>query len=324
MKTERKLTGSQNIQMEPSSAEGAAEYYYEVSRRPRNKRQRLFAPVGTKLTTPSGARVPPAWARVWMTTDPKSPIQAMGRDSKSRRVYLYSAEQTGRASALKFSRLKAFAKVYPSLLRKIQVDKYTSEEALVLYLISKTGFRVGSEAETRASVQAFGASTLRCSQVSINGVGVAFDFTGKKGIRVGKVIKDAFLSGSIHGRCTSAADPKIFNTSDRRIRRYLNTISGGSEFNVKDFRTYLATIVALRKIKAMPVPKNGTEFKHARREVGESVARELGNSPAIALKSYVTPEVFCSWLNGPSPPPEKPKSRTGSLISQFFRCIHYA
>ena len=45
----------------------------------------------------------------------------------------------------------------------------------------------------------------------------------------------------------------------------------------------------------MPVPQNEKEFKRYRTEVGRIVASELGNSPTIALNSYVAPEVFCAW-----------------------------
>ena len=95
----------------------------------------------------------------------------------------------------------------------------------------------------------------------------------------------------------------------------------GSGFMVKDFRTYLGTLTAFRKVKAMPVPKNRSEFNRYRKEVGETVAKELGNSTKIALNSYVSPEVFCVWESS-QPIPVK-KDRGSSLINEFFECIHY-
>ncbi len=267
------------------NSEQGRSYFYEVSRRPKNVHKKLVAEAGTKLITPSGARVPPGWTNIWMTTDMKSQIQAIGFDSKGRKVYLYSTEHTGRAAAAKFSRLKAFAKAYPSFLRKLRLDKNTSEEALVLYLISKTGFRIGSDTETLARIKAFGASTLRCSHINIKGKKVLFNFTGKKGQPVNKVLKDAFLAENIAKRCEGNDAHKIFRTTDDNIRKYLNSIPGGEKFTVKDFRTYLGTSIALRQINDMPKPKSDWEFKRLRRKVGEVVARELGNTPTIALKS---------------------------------------
>jgi hypothetical protein len=66
----------------------------------------------------------------------------------------------------------------------------------------------------------------------------------------------------------------------------------------------------------MPAPNSQREFKRYRKEVGEAVARELGNTPTIALKSYVSPEVFAAWECG-HPAFEKPTA--GELSS----CVCY-
>jgi len=296
---------------------------YEVSRRPNNMHKKMLAPLHTSLLTPSGSRVPPGWTNVWITTDRESPIQAIGRDSKGRQVYLYSAEHMGLASAAKFSRLKAFSKAYPSLINKIKRDVNNSEAALVLYLIAKTGFRIGSNVNTRANVKAFGASTLRCSHINIKGNRILFDFVGKKGIRVTKILKDDFLARNIAGRCNIEVDGQIFKTTDDGIRAYLKSISSGSAFTVKDFRTYLGTLTAFRKIKTMPIPQNGRELKRYKKEVGETVAAELGNSPTIAQNSYIAPEVYCAWEFNTPLPLKKAGGPHTSLTNEFLECVHY-
>jgi DNA topoisomerase I len=273
--------------------------------------------------TPSGASVPPAWTEVWISYDPKNPIQAIGRDSKGRRVYLYSAEHMGKATAAKFSRLNEFSKAYSSMMRKIKRDMKTSEEALVLYLISKTGFRIGSNFETRANIKAFGASTLRCSHVIVEANKLSFDFTGKKGIHISKVLKDPFLAKNIGGRCYGGSDKRIFSTTDEKIRSYLKSISANSGFTVKDFRTYFGTLIAFRKIKTMPVPKNERETKKYRKEVGDTVAKELGNSRTVALNSYVSPEIFCVWEPNSAQMVSVARQKRSSLTGEFLECIHY-
>jgi DNA topoisomerase-1 len=298
--------------------------FYEISKRPQNKRRRISLAPGSKLVTPSGGKVPPAWTDVWVTTDPASPIQAIGRDSKGRKVYLYSTDQMGRANAAKFSRMRAFARAYPRLVRKIGLDKGKSEEAVVLYLISKTGFRIGSEEETQAQVKAFGASTLRCSQVAVAGDRVEFDFTAKKGVHVSKTLRDSFLATNLSRRCNQDSDQKIFKTSEYHIRNYLRSVQHGDDFEVKDFRTYLATTVALRQIKKLPMPQTGRQYKKLRKEVAETVARELGNTARIALKSYIPPEVFCRWEVGlASDEYTSAKSSSGSTANDFMQCIYY-
>ncbi len=267
--------------------------------------------------------MPPAWGGVWITDNPKSYIQATGRDSKGRKVYLYSTEYMGRATAAKFNRLKAFIKVYPSIVKRFRRDMKIRDEALVLYLISKTGFRIGGNSETLAKVRAFGASTLECRHVVVTANRVSFDFTGKKGVRIAKTITNTFLAREIGTRCRSVSDQSLFNTTDDKIRAYLCSIPAGSRFSVKDFRTYFGTIAAFRKIKTMPVPKNSVEYKRYRKEVGETVAKQLGNSRVIALKSYVSPEVFCDWDSKDKSIPDNVPRQASSLRDNFLECIHY-
>ncbi|MDD5190975.1 MAG: hypothetical protein PHE50_08040 [Dehalococcoidales bacterium] len=297
-------------------------FTYEVSRTPREKHRRKTAAKNNPLFTPSGGRVPPAWTGLWLTTDPENPLQAIGYDSKGRRVYLYSAAHMGEAAAAKFRRLREFSRAYPALVRRVKKDLPHSEEAKVLYLILKTGFRIGSDAETKAGVKAFGASTLRCSQVTVRGDSIYFDFTGKKGIRVNKELRDGFLAQHLSARCFPDTDQKIFNTTDDRVRQYLGSISRGLPFTVKDFRTYIGTLIAFKQIKSIPAPANVTQFKRYRREVGKVVGRELGNTPAIALNSYVSPEVFCAW-EAPTDKKESGTEKRVSLNREFLDCIHY-
>ena len=73
----------------------------------------------------------------------------------------------------------------------------------------------------------------------------------------------------------------------------------------------------------MPVPENGRETKRYKREVGKTVAQELGNTPAIALNSYVSPEVFCAWESGWAVRKKKAANSSLSLTREFLECIHY-
>ena len=114
--------------------------------------------------------------------------------------------------------------MYPTLIKKLKLDLKRSEAALVLYLIAKTGFRVGSNRVTLSETKAFGASTLHCFHANVAGDKIWFDFIGKKGKQISKVITDKFLAKEISGRCASEANRKIFRITDKKIREYLNSI----------------------------------------------------------------------------------------------------
>ena len=74
----------------------------------------------------------------------------------------------------------------------------------------------------------------------------------------------------------------------------------------------------------MPVPGSEKEFKRYRKEVGQTVAGELGNSTAVALNSYIAPEVFCPWNSASDSMAMQVKKNRTYLNADFLECIHYA
>jgi len=53
------------------------------------------------------------------------------------------------------------------------------------------------------------------------------------------------------------------------------------------------------------------------------VARELGNTITIALKSYISPEVFASWQTNLVAGTNIIKNRKDALLNEFTQCVHY-
>ena len=243
-------------------------------------------------------KVPPAWKDVKLSSDPKADLQVTGIDKKGRKQAIYSVEHSERASAEKFARLKEFTQELPQLRQKIEADinnksipPHEREAAAVLSLIDKTGFRIGSDRETGADKTAFGASTLKANHVKIDGDKVQFSFTGKKGVRINKTVHDEHLASILKGRVKTRG--RLFDVTDGQVRDYLRSRDG--EFKVKDFRTWKGTAVAIREIQKMKPPAEGKPFLKAQRMVARKVARELGNTPTVALKSYIDPAAWSHW-----------------------------
>ena len=57
--------------------------------------------------------------------------------------------------------------------------------------------------------------------------------------------------------------------------------------------------------------------------MGKTVAKELGNTPSIALNSYVSPEVFCAWESDWAARKKKAADSPISLTKDFLECIQY-
>lgn len=236
-----------------------------------------------------GLIIPPVWKNVKINVDPMASLQVMGTDTKGRSQSMYTIKHSKEAAAEKFARLKEFTKKVPGLQKRIEKDFSKNDEAKALYLISKTGFRVGSDKDTKAATKAYGASTLEAKHIKVTGNKIQIRFTGKKGVTNSATITDARLAGHFAEKKTG----KIFDTNDSKIRRYLKTIDGN--FKVKDFRTFIGTSEALKAVKKLPKPKTAKERNNGILNVCRQVAKKLGNTIAVAKSAYIAPEVFDKW-----------------------------
>ena len=64
--------------------------------------------------------IPPAWINVWISPDPKSPIQAIGIDSKGIKQYRYNEIHIKKAEEKKFIKMYDFIKKIPKLDKAIK------------------------------------------------------------------------------------------------------------------------------------------------------------------------------------------------------------
>ncbi len=240
-----------------------------------------------------GLRIPPNWNNVWINPDPTGKVQAIGVDSKGRHQSIYHSDFSKSQQASKFKRVRKFAKDHQAISDKITKDaKQGKEEAKVMFVINKTGFRIGSESDTKADKQAYGTTTLQVKHISISGDSVTFNFTGKKGVTINKTVigKDfsEIIKNNIKGKGKS---DKIFDTYDNAVRSYVDKISK-SKYTPKDFRTHIGTTEAYKHIRELPTTMTKKEYKVAVADVSKKVASVLGNTPAIAKASYIDPSVW--------------------------------
>ncbi len=266
-------------------------------------------------------RVPPAWTGLKMSVDPKNDLQVVGNDAKGRAQYIYSAEHGAKSSAEKFGRVKALIKELPKIDSAVSKDAPHKDEAAVLLLMRKTGIRIGSETDTKAEKQAYGATTLTKDHVKIHGDTVTLSFVGKKGVQIDQSIKDKELAAVLSARLSKKkGGEKIFDTTDAKVREYLHSKDG--VFKPKDLRTVKAAEIALSTLKTIPEPKSEREFAKARNAVGDAVSSVLGNTRSVALSAYIPPEVFAGWKSKLGI-----KSAVGDVqseLEEWADSIHYA
>ena len=243
-------------------------------------------------------KLPPAWTDVVYNPDPNGTILVKGRDAKGRPQYMYSEKFVAVQAATKFARVAEMDAKFKGIARQNEAnrsDPTKREQADCLKLIMETGIRPGSTQETLAKTKAYGATTLEGRHVVVSGSKVTLKFTGKKGVALAIPVENKGTASMLRARAAKAGpNGKLFGTSDGALRAYTHTLDGGG-FKTKDFRTHLGTSTAAELVRKAPVPKTVKEYKKAVRAVAVEVSRRLGNTPVVALESYINPSVFAGW-----------------------------
>ena len=254
--------------------------------------------------------IPPAWTDVWISPRPRSKIQATGYDAAGRKQYRYHADFRARREQEKYDRLIRFAERLPQLRevmsRHMELDGLPSDKvaAVAVRLINLGWFRVGSDRYAKSS-RTFGITTLRKSHVAVRGSRIAFSYRGKHGIMVRSAIVDDELAEAMRdllklpGRrlFQFESESGLCNLDQRRLNAYIAEHLG-PEFTAKDFRTWGGTLIAAVALAQTEEPSSPTDARRKVAAVMRQVAAKLGNTPAVARSSYVSPAVVEQYLEG--------------------------
>jgi DNA topoisomerase I len=256
-------------------------------------------------------RVPPAWKDVWISPRAGAKLQATGVDSAGRRQYLYHPEFRARQEQAKFDRLVLFAERLPAL-REAMAEHMQQEPlsfewtaAVAVRLINQGWFRVGDERYAK-QFKTFGITTLRKGHVRVRGSRVSFRFRAKHRVLCRTVLVDAELAEAIKELLATPAGSRLFryrhndelvNLGARRLNEYIREHLG-EEFTAKDFRTWGGTLLAAVALAEREPAETATEQKRAVATVMRAVGERLGNTPAVARASYVSPAVVEQYLDG--------------------------
>lgn len=228
-----------------------------------------------------------------------SRVLAEYKDIKGRKIHKYSTKEIYKNYLEKYKRNKLFTKNYESVISHVKsdIDINTKEgqAALILYIIYKTGLRVGSESDTKAEQKAYGISTLLNKHIKIlPNNKVKLEFIGKKGVINSTIISDPIIYTALKKLKGKNWSNKIFDVSCSYVRSYLNSID--DRFNVKDFRTLKAYSIAKKEIEKRkgPAPDEKT-FAKWQKEVADTVASKLGNTRVVAINDYIDPSLWDKW-----------------------------
>jgi DNA topoisomerase-1 len=213
--------------------------------------------------------IPPAWRDVWVSPRPKAKLQAIGVDRAGRRV-------------------------------RPRMDMRAGNSAYQSRLVP------GGHGALRAHDQDLRITTLRKSHVSVRGSRITFRYRGKHRVWVRTAIVDDELASAMKELLQLPGGRRLFryryedsfaNLTGARLNEYINEHLG-EEFTAKDFRTWGGTLLAAIALAERDPAETETEAKRVVAGVMRAVGERLGNTPAVARSSYVSPAVVEQYLDG--------------------------
>lgn len=259
--------------------------------------------------------IPPAWTDVWICAHEDGHIQVTGRDEAGRKQYIYHPRWAEERSRAKFAQLVTLGNELPNI--RATVDAALAQEGLprervlaaVVRLLETTFARVGNDEYTEQN-GSFGLTTLRKRHVDASGDGLSLCFPGKSGVPWEVDIEDPQVVAVIEA-CLAIPGPRLFKYLDAEgrphevvaaeINDYLREIAH-PELTAKAFRTWAGTVLAVKALWEIEREEPETRVERKVAKAVRTVAEQLGNTPAVARKSYVHPAVIEGFVEGELPP----------------------
>ena len=256
--------------------------------------------------------IPPAYTDVWICPLPNGHLQATGIDARGRKQYRYHAKWRLMKDETKFERLELFGRALPKIRARVAQDLRSGARgalpgrapvlATLVRLLDITFLRVGNE-EYASSNRSYGLTTLRNRHVDVRGASLKLRFRGKSGVLHEARVDDPRVARVIR-RCQQLPGQELFQYQDSEgelrtvsstdVNDYLRE-AAGDNFTAKDFRTWHGTVQALELTRLACSSDSVGELAGPRfsaKEILSTVAKQLGNTPAVCKKAYIHPAVL--------------------------------
>ncbi|WP_373517833.1 DNA topoisomerase IB [Pricia sp.] len=254
-----------------------------------------------------GLVIPPMWKDVMVCRFDDGHIQAIGRDPKNRKQYIYHSVYEKQQQEAKFKKMLEFSELLPKIRKKAHKDldaKGWGKDklvALIILILDEYGIRIGNK-EYKKQNESYGLTTLRRKHLSIEDDELLLSFTGKSHQEQEVHIDDEILVPFIK-EVADLPGYEIFKYSDDQknshdvdsddVNEYIAEYMG-PDFSSKDFRTWSANRLAVECYPlALEELEDGSRKKFSNIVI-KMVAAELGNTPTVCRDYYVHPALFRS------------------------------
>lgn len=277
-----------------------------ISRRKNRGGWSYFGPDGSRISNAAEIKrlnaiaLPPAYTDAWFAPVENAHILATGFDLKGRKQYRYHPEFRTQREARKFDGCAQFARLLPLIRQRVDSDLASrgigQDRAIasIVRLLDTGGIRIGNEGYAKAN-KSFGATTLRMRHARLSGATLHLSFRAKSGKQCAMRVTDRGLARFVRAMqdlpgqrlfqyLNDAGEAAPISSSD--VNEYIRATMGG-DFTAKDFRTWTASAIAFETM-------HSAKADLPRQAVLETVSERLGNTPAIARKSYIHPALLAA------------------------------
>lgn len=249
--------------------------------------------------------IPPMWSEVKICHMEEGHIQAVGRDQKARKQYIYHPEWEKIRQEEKFERMMQFGKALPKLRKKVQKDLKTQGWskrkilALMVTILDETGIRIGNKHYEKEN-KTYGLTTLRRKHMVLEGGLLSLHYKGKSNIEREVTIEDKAIVRHIK-RVSELpgyelfkyldTDGKTHRVDSHDVQDYIKE-NMGEQFTCKDFRTWVGSRLAVELFPGAVETKAKNPRKKLDTLLVCMVANELGNTPTICRGYYIHPLIL--------------------------------
>jgi DNA topoisomerase-1 len=287
------------------------------------------------LTRIRSLAIPPAYRHVRIAAQPNAHLQAVGRDDAGRIQYRYHPQWETVREKQKVERLATLCGALPRIRRRIAYDLKSKGLARsrvlagVVTLIDRTHIRIGCEDYVHSG-RSRGAATLLKRNVCCEKESLHLTFNSKGGREIRCSIRSCAIVTLVKALARLPGrrlfqyrdeDGSVRRVTAADVNAYLQEISGAS-ITAKDFRTLAATAAAAERLAAIEPADTASGRRKQISATVKEIAEMLGNTPAVARKSYVHHRVIEAFgkrtLVAASPRRRTGLSRGESAVAILF------
>lgn len=191
-------------------------------------------------------------------------------------------------------------------------DQDTFQTALAIALIDETAERIGN-AESAESGH-FGVTVWKKKHINFSGGKAKINYVGKSGVKQSKVVENSQVISALKKLWKEAenGNSRIFTAG--RIALKINAYLKPFGITAKDLRGMHANQLFLNELKKLHKGKLPTDEKEKTKELKErfnealeETCKELGNTPGVTRRQYLSPGIEEKYL------------KDGTIVKKFAK-----